>query len=161
MKKVLVSLAIIATLGAKAQLRETLKLGEIKRAGIVIADLKKTDSIHYVLAYNDISAFENVLHKNPFAVDKAKEVALERDVMYAIKFTAVQNELAALKQILKSQCAAEKGAEKSFELGDNSITLKTERGFGRSGLKISIIGFNHETGSFHILETDIDLLFGK
>ena len=146
MKKVLVVLTLVlGTLVSNAQLREVTpisKLGEIKRGGFFIADITYSGKGGYTLSYWDAS-YTTI------------------DVINSISFDATDEELVTLKKIFKEQCAAEKKAEKTFGLGNNMITIRTDRAFGLSGLTIYITGTNHKTGFFRMAESELDKLFGK
>ena len=145
MKKIFLSLAILATLGAKAQLREVTPLktlGKVQYAGLTVAEITYKEKGDYTLFYYDAS-----LHY----IDRTN----------VIHFKLSDDELATVDSLLKEQCKAAKGSEKQFGLGDNIITVVTERGFGRSGLKVIIAGADRSVGEFHLLESNIDNLFGK
>jgi hypothetical protein len=78
----------------------------------------------------------------------------------SILFTASENDLQSLYELLKFQLTAEKGAEKTLKLGDATLNFRTTKNLGVSSFRVIVI----ESGisSYFLLSSkQLDKLFGK
>ena len=78
----------------------------------------------------------------------------------SITFTATEEQVQRLYELLKSQLSAEKGSEKSLKLGDADVTFTTIKSLGVSSLNISVLQ-SGVSSYFLISSKQLDKLFGK
>jgi hypothetical protein len=77
----------------------------------------------------------------------------------SITFTASDEELEGLYNILKTQIGADKGAEKRLELGKNTLDIVTTKNLGVASLVI--YDLSPGGGYFYLTNKHLDKLFGK
>lgn len=152
MKKVLLGLLVLVSMSVSAQIREVEKskyveIGKIQPGGVafltslsVMQDPSSGGTNSYLWMYSN-----------------AKYTTIT-DIK-SISFTATDEELNGLYELMKAQMSAEKGTEKSLVLGKSNITFKTIRALGVSSL--TIYDLTGGGGFFYLSSRQLDKLFGK
>lgn len=77
----------------------------------------------------------------------------------SIDFTASDEDLEGLYNLLKTQMGAEKGSEKRLELGKHTLNFTTTKSLGTSYLVI--YDLTGSVGYFNLTAKQLDKLFGK
>ena len=78
----------------------------------------------------------------------------------ALSFTATESDIAGLYDLLVNCFAAEKGSEKTVELGKETVWIKTIKNLGVVSLQITTSD-DGTLGYFYITKKQLDKLFGK
>lgn len=78
----------------------------------------------------------------------------------AVSFSATQTEIDAFYLELKNCFEAEKGSEKKFELGKETVWVKTIKNLGVTSLQITTSD-DGTLGFFYLTNKQLDKLFGK
>lgn len=136
---------VLVSLSVNAQIRNAVPLpwveiGKVGQTSLSVIKESPSDGINNYL----------LMYINPlYAVD-----------INGIKFTATDNELNGLYDLMKTQMSAEKGTKKSLFLGTSGITLETKRALGFSSLIIYDLT-EGASGYFYLSSKQLDKLFGK
>jgi hypothetical protein len=150
MKNLLMSLIILTSISANAQIREveTSKFEDIGKVGgvgafvssmSIMKDTAKGGTNTYLWMYNNLK-YQTITD------------------IKSIRFTATEEDFNNFYQFLQKQINADKGTEKDLELGKSRLNFKTYKALGVSSLMI--YDYSSE-GFFYITSKQLDKLFGK
>jgi hypothetical protein len=131
----------------------------------VVEDKKKT-SVGKV-GGSAVSPFVASLEYSKGDADVNTYILLYNNLKYAtindinaVSFSATQTEIDAFYSELKNCFEAEKGSEKKFELGKETVWVKTIKNLGVTSLQITTSD-DGTLGFFYLTNKQLDKLFGK